>query len=206
LIGCGLRPVGFAGGEFGRGQRFLGGALALGQDAVGREVDAGIGIGQQLGDGGDRAAQCAQLTWREDGLALAGDDGHFARDQASGVEAPSTGKKTGIHMAGWQAIGTQQAAAVRDVGVHAHQVPRAQGQLGAGCRRKQAHRKVRQRQGDRALVVRWIWMRIRSLMMELSRLLKSSLPVITNWVSASSMDLNAPVTARSACLAALVAS
>ena len=56
------------------------------------------------------------------------------------------------------------------------------------------------------VMARWIWMRIRSLMMELARLLKSSLPVITNWVSASSMDLKAPVTARSACLAALVAS
>ena len=40
---------------------------------------------------------------------------------------------------------------MRDVGVHARQVTRAQGQRGAGRRRKQAHRKVRQRQGDGAL-------------------------------------------------------
>ena len=40
---------------------------------------------------------------------------------------------------------------MRDIGVHAHQVTGAQRQRGTGRRRKQAHRKVRQRQGDGAL-------------------------------------------------------
>ena len=55
LVGRGLGTVGFAGGEFGRGERVLRGGLALGQQAVSGEVDAGIGIRQQLGHRRNRA-------------------------------------------------------------------------------------------------------------------------------------------------------
>ena len=49
-------------------------------------------------------------------------------------------------------------------------------------------------------MARWIWMRIRSEMMELASDLKSSLPVITKPTSASVMPLKARIVAASICL------